>query len=417
MKKLFIFTVIFLLAGSFRCLADFNISKWKYYKDVSSIDGSLAKIMLDDEVFSNAAKGLSDLRVIDGENKEVPFKIVSGYERSQKDQIPVKMINNSFISGKFSQVILDLGNSGNITNNLTINTNSENFQRNVRIYGGNDMESWSVLRDNGYIYDFTDKKANFKSQNTEISFPDSAYQYIKIEIADENGSPVKINSVTTSKVIKEKNQEYERHPQMEIREDAGKKMTEVIADLGASGIPTDKIAIISKNSNFNRTVSIYSSNEKSENNWAYLGQGYVFRYNTPKFTGENMTVNFSETNKRFIKIEISNKDDSPLEISGLSTFSVYREIMFQMNASKNFRLFYGNQKADYPQYDLEKYFQYLEPDKAVFVKITNQKNNPGYVPEKEPEKPLSERIPYLLSGILTLASLILIFLVYKFLKK
>jgi hypothetical protein len=417
MKRIIIVAVIFLLAVSSRCLADFNISKWKYYKDISSIDGGLAKIMLDDEIFSNAAKDLSDLRVIDGDNKEVPFKIVSGYEKSQKDQVPVKMINNSFISGKFSQVILDLGNSGNITNNLTINTNSENFQRNVRVYGGNDIETRSVLRDNGYIYDFTDRKGNFKSQNTEISFPDSAYRYIKIEIADENGNPVRINSVTTSRVTKEKNQEYERHPQMEIREDAGKKITALTVDLGASGIPTDKIAIISRNSNFNRAVSIYSSNEKGENSWAYLGQGYIFRYNTPKFTGENMAVDFPETNKRFIKIEISNKDDSPLGISGLSTFSVYREIMFQTDASKNFRLFYGNQKADYPQYDLEKYFQYLEPDKAVLVKMTNQKNNPGYIPEKEPEKPLSERIPYLLSVILALASLILIFLVYKFLKK
>ena len=68
-------------------------------------------------------------------------------------------------------------------------------------------------------------------------------------------------------------------------------------------------------------------------------------------------------------------------------------------------------------YDLEKYFQYLEPDKAMEARITNQKDNPSYIAEKEPEKPLTERIPYLLSGILTLTSLFLIFLVFKFLKK
>jgi hypothetical protein len=417
MKKILFFVAIFFFAFSSVCLASFDISKWKYYKDISNTGDGLSKIMLDDEVFSIGTKGLSDLRIIDEGNKEVPFKLIAGRERSKRDQIPVKMINNSFIPGESSQVILDLGNSGNITNNLAIGTNSENFQRNVKIYGSNDMETWSVLRDNGYIYDFTDKKANFKSQSTEISFSDSTFHYIKVEIADKEGNPVKINSVATSRVIKENSREYERLPQIESREDNQDKSTEIVADLGASGIPTDRVSFDSKNANFNRAVLVYSSNEKKESDWAYLGQGYIFRYNTSKFSGENMSVNFPETSKRFIKIEIINKDDASLEISSLSTFSVYREIMFQSNASKRYRLFYGNQKAEYPQYDLEKYFEYLEPDKAMLARTASQKNNSGYISEKEPEKPLSERIPYLLSGILTLTSLILIFLVYRFLKK
>lgn len=417
MKKIFVFSAIFFLSFSSVCFSDFDFSKWKYYKNISDTKEGLSKIILDDEIFSNSAKGLSDLRIIDGENREVPFKLASGNEHSQKEQVPVKMINNSFIPRESSQVILDLGVNGSITNNLVINTSSENFQRNVKIFGSNEIERWNILKDNGYIYDFTDRKANFKSQNTEVSFPDSAFRYIKVEIDDEDGNPVKINSVLTNKIVKEKKQEYERHPQIESSENSSKKFTEIIADLGASGIPANSINIDSKNVNFNRAVLVYSGNEKNENNWTYLGQGYIFRYNTPKFTGENMKVHFSESNRRFIKVEIINKDDSPLEISGLSTFSIYREIIFQSSVSKSYRLFYGNQRANYPQYDLEKYFQYLEPDKAVSVKMTSQKNNSEYVAEKDPEKPLSERIPYLLSGILTLASLVLIFLVYRFLKK
>ncbi|MFZ2188969.1 MAG: DUF3999 family protein [Candidatus Moraniibacteriota bacterium] len=417
MKKLFIiFAAIFLFSAT-SCLANFDISKWKYYKDISSAGGNLLKVTLDDNVFSSSTKDLSDLRIIDGENREVPFKLVSGRASFKSDRVPVKMINNSYVSGESSQVILDLGNSGNLVNNLTINTISENFQRNVKVLGGNDMNSWNVLRDNGYIYDFTDKKANFKSQNTKISFPDSAYHYIKIEIADDGGNPVKINSVETSNTIEEKTRGYERHPQFKSSEKTDKKITEIVADLGVSGIPTDRMNIESRNVNFNRAILIYASNDENAKNWDYLGQGYIFRYSTPKFTGENVTLSFPETTKRYLKLEIINKDDVPLSISGLSSFSVYREVIFQANVSEKYRLFYGNSKADYPQYDLEKYFEYLEPDKAMEARITNQKDNPNYIAEKEPEKPLTERIPYLLSGILTLASLFLIFLVFKFLKK
>lgn len=414
MKKLFIIFVVIFLFSATSCLANFDISKWKYYKDISSTGGNLSRVTLDDEVFSNATRDLFDVRIVDRENREVPFKFVSGKESFKSDRVPVKMINNSYISGENSQVILDLGTSGSLVNNLTVNTVSENFQRNVKVYGSNDMTAWNTLKDDGYIYDFTDKKANFKSQNTQIKFPDSAYHYIKIEIVDDSGNPVRINSVETSDTTEEDVRGYERHPQFKSNERVDKKITEIIADLRVNGIPTNKISIESKNVNFNRAILVYSSNDENANNWDYLGQGYVFRYNTPKFVGENMAVSFPETNKRFIKLEVINKDDAPLSISDVVIFSIFREIIFQANTSENYRLFYGNPKADYPQYDLEKYFQYLEPDKAVEAKITSQKDNPSYVPEKAP---LTERIPYLLSGILTITSLFLIFLVFKFLKK
>jgi hypothetical protein len=417
MKKLLaILAVVFLFAAS-SSLADFELARWKYYKNISSVGGDLAKVTLDDEVFSNATKDFSDLRIVDSENREVPFKLVSGKENFERNRVTVKMINNSYIPGQNSQVILDLGTSGSLVNNLTIKTDSENFQRNVVVFGGNDMESWSVLKDNGYIYDFTDKKAAFKSQNTEILFPDSAYRYVKIEIADDSGKPVRIISVETSKLTEAKTRGYERHPRFSSNENTDKKLTEMVIDLGASGIPTDRISFDLKNSNFNRAILIYVSNDENTSDWNYLGQGYIFRYNTPKFIGDNLTVNFPETNKRFIKLEIINRDDAPLSISDLRTFSVYREVLFQTDASGTYRLFYGNSKAKYPQYDLEKYFQYLEPDKAVSAKLENQKDNPGYIPEKEPIKPLTERIPYLLSGILIVTSLLLIFLVFRFLKK
>lgn len=417
MKKIAIFFTVIFLASTASCWANFDISNWKYYKDILGAEGNLAKVTLDDDTFSNSTKDLFDVRIIDGENREVPFKLVSGKESFKSDRVSVKMINNSYVPGQSSQVILDLGNPGNLVNNLTINTSSENFQRNVKVYGSNDMTAWNVLKDNGYIYDFTDKKANFKSQNTQIKFSDSAYHYIKIEIADDGGNPVKINSVETSDTIEEDTRGYERHPQFKLIEKTDKKITEMIVDLGVSGIPTDRISIKSKNINFNRTILIHASNDENTNNWDYLGQSYIFRYNTPKFIGENLTVNFSETNKRFIRLEVINRDDASLSISDITSFSIYREIIFQSNAGEKYRLFYGNSKADYPQYDLEKYFQYLEPSKATVAKISNQKDNPNFIPEKEPVKPLTERIPYLLSGILTLTSLFLIFFVFKFLKK
>jgi hypothetical protein len=114
---------------------------------------------------------------------------------------------------------------------------------------------------------------------------------------------------------------------------------------------------------------------------------------------------------------IRNKDNQPLSITGISTSYIYREAVFQAEAGKKYKLYYGNPKAKWPQYYLEKYFQYLDIEKAQTARLSTEQNNPAFVPEKEPEKPLSERIPYLFSSALIIFSLILLLLAYNFLKK
>ena len=67
-KTLFLFGLLF-LAGAVR--ADFSLDKWPYYKDVVGVKSGLTLIPLDNEIFANSLRGLSDLRVIDSSNQEV----------------------------------------------------------------------------------------------------------------------------------------------------------------------------------------------------------------------------------------------------------------------------------------------------------------------------------------------------------
>lgn len=414
MKKILLAVLVMIVLPAV-CWADFNSANWQYFKNIQPAGGGLVKITLDDEIFSGSKNNLRDLRVIDSNNAEVPFKVISGKQDEIKTIYDGQLINNSFVSGRFSTAILDLGERGRITNNLRVNTPSENFQRNAKIYGSDDMLSWNILQDNAYIYDYTDKKGNFKSQDTTISFPESVFRYLKIEIADDNGNPVRITSVAANQSVNAVKREFERRPIFSTAENIQNKSTELIVDLGSSGIPANKFRLQAQGENFNRAVMVFASNDKSK--WDFVGQGYVFRYTTAKFSGENMAVNFPETNDRYLKIEIINKDDQSLAIRDLTVFSVYRDVIFQAERGRSYKIFYGNPKAGYPEYDLDKYFQYLDAAGAQTATLSPQSENAGFIAEKEPIKPLSERVPYLFSIVLVLVSLGLLLLVYKFFKK
>src|SRR4030042_6838768 len=165
-KIIFVFTLLFPIMA----IAAFNVEKWRYFKDISVSGEGIQKVSLDDEVFSFAKENLSDLRIVNGKNEDVPYKLAVSRDKKERAEYYPKMINNSFVDGK-SQVILELEEGNRDINRLRIITPSENFKGNAKISGSDDMENWGVLGEDIYIYDYTDKKGAFKSQNTTVNFP------------------------------------------------------------------------------------------------------------------------------------------------------------------------------------------------------------------------------------------------------
>lgn len=409
-KIIFVFTLLFPIMA----IAAFNVEKWRYFKDISVSGEGIQKVSLDDEVFSFAKENLSDLRIVNGKNEDVPYKLAVSRDKKERAEYYPKMINNSFVDGK-SQVILELEEGNREINRLRIITPSENFKGNAKISGSDDMENWGVLGEDIYIYDYTDKKGNFKSQNTTVNFPSSIFKFLKVEISNIEESSIKISSIEAIKYVEEKKREIAKEPKFTINTNKEEKVSEIVLDMGISGIPAVGMAFDAADENFNRTVLIYSSNDN--NKWRYRGNGYVFRYNTPKFRGENLKLDFTNIGDRYIKAVIQNKDDQPLDVSGVLVFAEYKEIVFRASYTEVYMLYYGNEKAEFPQYDFDKYFEYLDLDNYSEATLSSQKKNESYVPEKEPEKPLTERSPYIMPAALALACLILLGLVYKFFRK
>lgn len=408
--KSFVILAMFLPVFAF---AAFSQADWVYYKDISGGNGGIVKFPLDEEIFAGANGDLSDLRVATTDGREIPYKLLVEQSENSVAPVALKITNNSYVKGVSSSAILEVP-QGRIINRLHISTADKNFRRNVKVYGSADQNTWSTILDNGYIYDYTDVKGNFHSQDTTVDFSDSTFPHLKIEISDDEGAPIKISSVEASEQVKKAAREVGRTSVFTKTEDEEHKETIILADALQRGIPIMKATLAVAGENFNRSVFIYSGN--GDEKWNFLGQEYIFRYQTPRFSGEKLSVQFPETNDRYLKIIIQNKDDAPLAITGIKTFATYREVVFQVEAGREYRVYYGNKKAHAPEYDFEKYFQYLDISTASTVALSPQKNNEQYVAPIEPQKPVSERYSHLLSGALVFTGLILLLLVYKFLK-
>jgi hypothetical protein len=394
-------------------LGAFETQYWKFYKDISATSGSIEKFTLDGDVFASANENMSDLRIISNTGREVPYKLSIARDIEQVAYVPVKITNNSYSENKTSSVIMEIS-EGSVVNRLRISTAATNFQRNAKIYGSNDEKTWSVVLDNGYVYDYTDTKGNFHSQGTVLSFPDSTFKFLKVEIEGDGMTPIKILGAETTQYQKENAREVSRTTAFTVSDNFAKKETSVILDFGQRGIPVNKALFESGSINFNRTVSVYSGNAKDS--WNYLGNEYVFRYKTERISSEKLNVEFPEITDRYVKIVIQNKDNEPIHITGVKTFATYREVLFETAPNETYKLYYGSKNARTPEYDFETYLKYLDVSKAQTVTLGSQKNNDKFVTASAKPIQESEKYPYLMPVGLGLSALVLLLLVWRFLK-
>lgn len=414
--RYFIFLVVIsLVFGSARfAAADFDATHWQYRSKISG--GSLEKegfvvLEIPSELFSYLKSDLSDLRIVN-EDGEVPYVAAAEREIESFDYISAQMFNLSSLRGESTTFIVDIGSSGIFHNSVTILTTSENFRRIVEIQGSNDQNSWRTLNPRGQIFDYTVKDIKPVSvKDTRVYYPDSTFRYLLVKIYDQGEDPLKIQGVRVTRKVSVPARELSYSPLLEISENLKDRTTDVVLDLGVRGIPHRRGRLMTSSVNFSRAIAIYDSDDKI--NWRLLTHVYTFVVNTPQFSGSNLDFGYPESNRRYLKFSIINRDDRPILIQNLTLFGVLRRLLFNFNPSKAYFLYLSYPDARRPQYDIEKISQYIDTSTLHRVSAGPPEENTSYVPTEPIKPPLTERSPYVLPILLGVVVAALAFMLLR----
>ncbi|KKS04529.1 hypothetical protein A2W70_00265 [Candidatus Curtissbacteria bacterium RIFCSPLOWO2_02_41_11] len=405
-SKIFLISVLFLLVTG-EAGADFNAEKWQYSREIR-VTGSqkLASFSLDNQVYEHAKEGLADLRIINNLGDEIKYKLTIESGQKTIETIPARIRDLGIKVGDNTQFIADLGRQGILHNSVTIQTSSVNFRRQVEVETSDDSANWLLAKkadEGSYIYDYS---MDFKAKNTTVYYPQSTARFLRIKILDNGEEPIKVTgaSVINDIYISSRTATYD--PKLlETKNDQEKQTSTYLLDLGARGIPSNKISFSTKEVNFNREVLIEGSNDN--NNFTNLAKDVIFSYQTPRFDGAKDSVTFSEGNFRYLRLTVFNRDNSPVKLTDFAVFGTVRKVIFEYALGETYKLFYGNPQARYPDYDIESYLVYFNASDVSAAVLGSEQENSSFVPEKAREKPLTERYPFLLPAVLVIGVLIL----------
>lgn len=391
--------------------ADFIAADWRYEKEIARHVGGdpYVALLLDGGVFSHAAPGLRDLRILDDRSTETPYQLAVERAERTREAMPSRLFNVVALADE-TQFTLELLREGALHDAVTIATPSENFRREVIVEGSADGERWGTLSDDGFIYDVTVRRAgriDFRTQETTARYPQTTFRFLRVRILDRGEPPVTVSNASVFSFREEEAMRISYNlDALEQTEDAERRATVAAFDFGSEGLPTDEIVLQIPGENFNRDVSLEGSNDRER--WTTLKtRDVLFRYKTPKFTGEKSSVAYPESAYRYLRLTIFNEDNPPLRVTGASASGILRRIVFPHDPARSYRLLYGNAEARYPQYDLARYFQYLELEDIPEVSLGPERPNPAFVEKIPPPPPVSERFPWLLPA--ALVSVVVVF--------
>jgi hypothetical protein len=421
-------SIILVVLGAFIPMgfvfADFDPGTWTHLKTIivpPGVADEYVRVPVDQDVAFGARADLSDLRVVEGSAFEVPYQYIVETEAMRNEQRSGVIRDLSTANGE-TMFIIDLGSRGSIHDHLSIVTPSKNFKRTVRVYAADSLVphssgDWRLLTDKGYIYNFYDQVSGFNAGSGEVAYPESASQYLRVVISSGEGSEVVVSSAYVRQFSARELRMRTITTAAAVVENTEFKTTEITVDLGGAGIPTHRITLSTGESeNFSRRAAIMGSNDLGA--WTSLGEGYVFSLDTPLFNGRQLAISYRDSQYRYIRIIVRNDDDRPVSWNNAVTIdSVVRSVVFRAVSGKNYSLYYGNQNARQPKYDLARFFQYIESSALREATLGEAKANLALAKPEPKPVPYTATRPMILNSILVLLVAVVSFLLIAYLKK
>jgi hypothetical protein len=403
-------SLVALLIGAGQVLADFSQADWRYVKSIGQpsglTPGGLTEIILDTEVYANAKSDLTDLRIVSNDGLETPYKFEISEGRQERTSVPATLLDSGQVPEEYTTFTADLGRNGVLHNEIEFRSSSANFNRTATVETSTDGILWLTVGEDS-VYDLFVEGVGRVSRNTRLQYNESSARYVRVRIADKGDGALKITGASVSLTDSTSPKETQWPASiLNVTQNSERSATLIDVDMGVKGLPTHRLALQIPDVNFHRQVSIETSNDL--NRWQNLVTGgAIFSYETSKFTGSTLAIPYPETTARYLRIIIFNKDNAPLEVQNVETWGLQRPLVFSADPDLDYELYYGNQDARRPSYDIEMMFPYLDTRSILKASLGGHTLSELYqtpIPPKPKPVPLTERLPWLLPVVIGIAA-------------
>jgi len=395
-----------LLSGLACCsvlTADFNAQSWHYRRTLKVAQPSpVSEFTVDSTLYRASSAGLDDLRILRNDT-ETPYLIETLAGSRRTIERTATIVNKAWIPGTGVQATLDLKGHAE-HNHLRIATPLHNFKESVQVETSDDAHSWAVVQSAGLIFDVL--RDEHAIAETTVSYPLSTRRFVRLTIPGWT-NPAQLQTVWLSD-FKDTGATRDIVATLtpSVHEDPKTQTTELTLNLGFQGQPYDRIDLSIGPGFFSRTIEIACANDAQH--WLPVSGGVIYRM----ADAEHLSLEPPERTDQYLRITVFNADSAPLKFGAVTLSGIRRIVKFPSTEPGSYVAYVGNTNARQPSYDFARIMPAnLTPAPATFGPI---ESNPLF---RLPERPWTDRNPWLLNSSLIAAVLVMGFISLRMLRK
>jgi hypothetical protein len=338
----------------------------------------------DKPLHAHARAGFADLRVVDATGRQVPWRPLPTLD--EPHATPVPLLNRGREGGK-AVALIDLGPVRRVHDRIELDLPDRRFVGAVTVLGSDDRSRFTRLSTT-QIYDVGGARP---ARSTTAVFPPTDHRYLRLEatgVAEILGATVAFDPARPAL------EPVEAESRVVPRPGA----TRVSLDVGYPHVPVDALRVRTSTARFDRPVTVSGSNDGRT--FVFLADGRVTR-----FSGVSLTEIPVAARHRYLRVEIGNGDDPPLEGLRVEALARPRTLLLQEGFRPPYRLYYGDPGLRPPEYDFAALPRgELDLGSARPGRLGAERPNPAYEPPPD-TRSFAERHPAVLQGALVLAAL------------
>ena len=307
----------------------------------------LHSIMLPREIRSHSSPDLRDLRIFDGKKKEVPYFINDGTGKNTSEQFIEYPIVDRKTEGKTSSYTIDVG--GRKLYGLSLTMNNSDTEKLYDLSGSNDLTAWFGISNRNVLARMADGRQT--TVTTNISFPLSAYRYLKLTLHDSLSLPINIVRAGNMKVEPALRREINFNAKvLDIAQFKTEKKTVVKVAFANREIIDKIMFVIDGPKYYRRHVTVY---QKARRKYRRKWQEYEKVLCEFELSSENIPfATVPQFCEKEFYIRIDNRDNQPLGIRQVSFAQNAVFAVADLKPGENYTVETGNRKLDFPDYDL-----------------------------------------------------------------
>lgn len=339
-------------------------------------ESGLHKIVLPAEIRSYSKEELSDFRILDSKEKEVPYYILQENEElSSSSFSECKIISKTLVQKNKTTIIFE--NPKTSIEEIILSIINTDVSKSYSISGSNNQKEWFGLVNNSILNGL--KNSENTSVLKAIPLPLTSYRYLKIDFNDKKTLPINVLKIgyLTTKTSNPKLEEV--FPKsMRISQFASPKKTQIQVSFHNPQIVNQISFHITNPNLYRRNARIFVNKKSTTKQKKAIFQETLSNFELNSDTKN--TFNIPQILEKECFIEIENRDNPPLTLAKIKFFQKQIAVIADLKANEKYTIQTGNPKLPTPEYDLENFRNSIDnnlPEAKIYnIKhLDSQKTN------------------------------------------